>query len=197
MKHLKIPTPKKRVFVFIALPLPYGVLKWIIWKYLLLWKECLFLLHYHFLMEDLGESFENTHSYEKSVCFYCITTSIWGTQVNHLKIPTPMKRVFCFYCITTSLWMTQVNLLAQDYRYHKLWKTFGKFFSSYSELLSKIGAISFQEYVSKGITHPVFYGDLDYKLRRDKCEANFISSGSKIVKCLHVVGMIQRSSRGL
>ena len=32
--------------------------------------------------------------------------------------------------------------------------------------------------------HPVFYGDLVYKLRRVKGEANFISSGSKIVKRL-------------
>ena len=58
------------------------------------------------------------------------------------------------------------------------------FFRSYSELLSKFGAISFQEYVSKGITHPDFYGDLVYKLRRVKSESNFISSGSKIVKRL-------------
>ena len=76
------------------------------------------------------------------------------------------------------------KLLTQGYRYHKLRKTFGKFIRSYSELLSKFGAISFQEYVSKGITHPVFYGDLVYKLRRVKGEANFISSGSKIVKRL-------------
>ena len=38
--------------------------------------------------------------------------------------------------------------------------------------------------VSKGITHPVFYGDLVYKLRRVKSDSNFISSGSKIVKRL-------------
>ena len=66
----------------------------------------------------------------------------------------------------------------------KLRKTFGKFFRSYSELLSKFGEISFQDYVSQGIAHPVFYGDLVYKLRRVKGEANFISSGSKIVKRL-------------
>ena len=50
--------------------------------------------------------------------------------------------------------------------------------------MSKIGEILFQDYVSQGITHPVFYGDLVYKLRRVKGEANFISSGSKIVKRL-------------
>ena len=65
--------------------------------------------------------------------------------------------------------------------YYKLRKTFGKFLRSYSELLSKFGDISFQEYVSKGISHPVFYGDLVYKLRRVKDTQNFISSGSKIV----------------
>ena len=74
------------------------------------------------------------------------------------------------------------KILTQCYRYLKLWKMFGKFFRSYSELLSKFGVISFQEYVSEGITHPVFYGDLVYKLRRVKGETNFISSGSKIVK---------------
>ena len=76
------------------------------------------------------------------------------------------------------------KLLTQGYRYHKLRKTFGKFFRSYSELLSKVGDISFQDYLSKGISHPVVYGDLVYKLRRVKDTSNFISSGSKIVKRL-------------
>ena len=76
------------------------------------------------------------------------------------------------------------KLLTQGYRYHKLGKTFGKFFRSYSELLSKFGDISFQEYVFKGISHAVFYEDLVYKLRRVKDTQNFISSGSKIVKRL-------------
>ena len=76
------------------------------------------------------------------------------------------------------------KLLSQGYRYHKLRKTFGKFFRSYSELLSKFGDILFKEYLSKGISHPVFYGYLVYKLRRVKDTSNFISSGSKIVKRL-------------
>ena len=61
------------------------------------------------------------------------------------------------------------KLLTQGYRYHKLRKSFGKFFSTYSDLLSKFGEISFQEFVSEGITRPVFYGDLVYKLRRVEC----------------------------
>ena len=38
--------------------------------------------------------------------------------------------------------------------------------------------------MSKGISHPVFYGDLVYKLSRVKDTPNFFSSGSKIVKRL-------------
>ena len=38
--------------------------------------------------------------------------------------------------------------------------------------------------ITEGISHPVFYGDLVYKLRRVRCEANFVSSGSKIVRRL-------------
>ena len=79
---------------------------------------------------------------------------------------------------STSIWSFICTL-------HDFWKkTFGKFFRSYSELLSKFGDISFQEYLSKGISHPVFYGDLVYKLRRVKDTPNIISSGSKIVKRL-------------
>ena len=61
-------------------------------------------------------------------------------------------------------------------------KTIGKLFRSYADMLSKFGDISFQEYVTEGISRPAFYDDLVYKLRRVRCEANFVSSGSKIVK---------------
>ena len=74
--------------------------------------------------------------------------------------------------------------LKLSHRYHKLRKTLGKFFRSYCEFLSTFGDISFQEYLSKGISHPVFYGDQVYKLKRVKDTPNFISSGSKIVKRL-------------
>ena len=83
----------------------------------------------------------------------------------------------CTYVLnfhSTNLQITS-KLLTQGYRYHKLRKTFGKFVRSYSELMSKCGDISFQEYVYKGISHPIFYGDLVYKLRRVKETPNFIS----------------------
>ena len=106
----------------------------------------------------------------------------YGIYISQLvRFATCCTSVFDFH--SKNLQITS-KLLTQGYRYHKLRKTFGKFFRSYSELLSTFGEISFQDYVSQGITHPVFYGDLVYKLWRVKGEANFISSGSKIVKRL-------------
>ena len=78
-----------------------------------------------------------------------------------------------FYFHSKNLQITS-KILTQGYIYHM----------SYSKLLSKFADILFQEYVSKGITHGVFYGDLVYKLRRVKGEENCISSGLKIVKRL-------------
>ena len=107
----------------------------------------------------------------------------WSTKNSSEVIEKLRLRNFHGSQVQCNLQITS-KLLTQGYRYHKLRKTFGKFFRSYSELLSKFGDISFQEYVFKGISHPVFYGDLVYKLRRVKDTPNFISSGSKIVKRL-------------
>ena len=63
----------------------------------------------------------------------------------------------------------------------KLWTTLGIFFRSYSDFLTKFGAIPFQKYVTMGISHSVFCGDLLYILRGSN---NFISPGTKIVKRL-------------
>ena len=60
--------------------------------------------------------------------------------------------------------------------------SYGIYVSRLVRFATCCGEIWFQEYVSKGSTHPVFYGDLIYKLRRVKGDANFISFGSKIVK---------------
>ena len=43
----------------------------------------------------------------------------------------------------------------------------------YSELLTKFGEISFQEYVPEGISHLVFYGDLVYKTKEGQRRSEF------------------------
>ena len=67
------------------------------------------------------------------------------------------------------------------YRNHVLPNAFVKFFKSYSEFLSKFGAISSQEYVSYWISYPVICDDIVYKLRRIKGVATFISFRLKVI----------------
>ena len=74
----------------------------------------------------------------------------------------------------TSKPLTQVD------RYHKLKKNLESSSGHTLTIYLKLVKYRFKN-VSKGISHPVFYGDLVYKIRRVKCEANFFSSGSKIV----------------
>ena len=70
------------------------------------------------------------------------------------------------------------------------------------------GVLRFQEYVSDGISHPFLNCDLFYKLQSVKCKANFVSSGSKIVKRLRcrkydqviierTIGLVFGTSSGL
>ena len=114
-----------------------------------------------------------------------------------VTFPDSHRSVFTFCSwldllgVVLAFWISilKISKLLQNYLHRvkditNFEKKFGMFFRSYSELLSKFGDISFQEYVTKGISHPVFYGDLVYKFRRVKDTPNFISSGSKIVKRL-------------
>ena len=83
-----------------------------------------------------------------------------------------------FVIIYTGLQITQTS------------KHLESFFRSYSELLS-FGEISFQEYVSYRISHPVFHGDLVYRLRRHKGTVNCVSSGSKYLNAINIESIIQ------
>ena len=79
------------------------------------------------------------------------------------------------------------KLLNQGYRYHKLRKSFGKFFKSHKELLLMFGLIQFYDYVTNGISHPKFYGDLVIKFRKIINNNNFHASCRKLVKKLNML----------
>ena len=55
--------------------------------------------------------------------------------------------------------------LEQGYRYHKLCKTFSKFYRRYFDLISKF-QIGLKSPLRQGLLEPDFYGDLVYKLKR-------------------------------
>ena len=57
------------------------------------------------------------------------------------------------------------KLLQQGYRYHKLRNFFVKFFKRNGELVGKYNTC-LKTLLQQGITHPEFYGDVVYKLRK-------------------------------
>ena len=63
------------------------------------------------------------------------------------------------------------KLLKQCYQYHKLRKTFSKFYRRYY-LISKF-QIGLKSLLRQGLSEPEFYGDLVYKLKRIVGSKNF------------------------
>ena len=57
------------------------------------------------------------------------------------------------------------KLLQQGYRYHKLRKTFSKFYRRHYELVSKFN-VGLKTLLHRGLSEPEFYGDLVYKFKK-------------------------------
>ena len=73
------------------------------------------------------------------------------------------------------------KLLKQGYRYHKIRKSFSKFYHSHSELIVKYNK-GLKTLLQQGISEPIFYGDLVYKFKRIVGKPNFSDQFKKIVK---------------
>ena len=73
------------------------------------------------------------------------------------------------------------QLLKQDYKYHKIRKAFSKFYHRHSELIVKYN-IHFKTLPQQGISEPIFYGDLVYKLERIVGKPHFSVQFKKIIK---------------
>ena len=72
------------------------------------------------------------------------------------------------------------KLLKQGYRYHKLRKTFSKFYRRYYDLISKF-QVGLKSLLRQGLSEPDFYGDLVYKLKKIVCSNNFSAQFIKII----------------
>ena len=79
------------------------------------------------------------------------------------------------------------KLLKQGYRYHKLGKTFSKFYRRYYDLISKfqVGLISL---LRQGLSEPDFYGDVVYKLKKIVDSNNFSAQFIKIISHYKKIG---------
>ena len=71
------------------------------------------------------------------------------------------------------------KLLQQGYRYHKLQKTFSKFYCQHYKLVSKFN-VELKTLLHQGLSEPEFYGDLVYKFKNIVGRADFSDQFRKI-----------------
>ena len=64
------------------------------------------------------------------------------------------------------------KLLKQGYPYHKLCKTFSKFYRRYYDAISKF-QVGLKSRVCQGLSEPEFFGDLVYELKKNVGSYNF------------------------
>ena len=79
------------------------------------------------------------------------------------------------------------KLLKQGYQYHKLRKTFSKFYRRYYNLISKFQA-GLKPLLRQGFSEPDFYGDLVYKLKKIVGSNNFSAQFIKIISHYNKIG---------
>ena len=92
--------------------------------------------------------------------------TLYSTLLNNVKVNDLGTIKNYFFARSEYIRFGLASVMASVLYKHTL------FLRLYSEgFFSKFGEISFQEYVSKGNSHPVFYGDQVYKLSRVKCTA--------------------------
>ena len=72
------------------------------------------------------------------------------------------------------------NLLQQGYRYHKLRKTFSKFYRRHYELVSKFN-VGLKTLLHQVLSEPEFYGDLVYKFKKIVGRVDFSDQFRKII----------------
>ena len=79
------------------------------------------------------------------------------------------------------------KLLKQGYWYHKLGKTFSKFYRRYYDLIPKF-QVGLKSLLRQGLSEPEFYGDLANKLKKIVGSNNFSAQFIKIFSHYKKIG---------
>ena len=79
------------------------------------------------------------------------------------------------------------KLLKQGYRYHKLIKTFSKFYRRYYDLISKFQS-GLKSLLRQRLSEPEFYGELVHKLKKNFGSNNFSAQFIKIISQYKKIG---------
>ena len=85
------------------------------------------------------------------------------------------------------------KLLQQGYRYHKLRKTFSKFYRRHYELISNYNVGS-KTLLNEGLSESEFYGDLVYKFKKLMGSNDFSYQFRKIITC-YSLNVMRQSAR--
>ena len=79
------------------------------------------------------------------------------------------------------------KLLRQGYRYHKLRKTFSKFYRRHRGLVEKYN-VSLRKLLQQGISELEFYGDLVYRISKIVGKSNFAEQFRKLLNRYKRIG---------
>ena len=88
----------------------------------------------------------------------------------------------------TSYKLLTQKLLKQGYRYHKLCKTFSKFYRRYYDLISKF-QVGLKSLLHQGLLEPDSYGDMVYYIIASKASGRDCTNNNEL---LHKIGVLQR-----
>ena len=84
-----------------------------------------------------------------------------------------------FHCNTRNKSLT-AKLLEQGYRYHKLRKTFSKFYRRHYDLVLEFKT-GLKSLLQQGLSEPEVYGGLMYKFIKIVCRSDFSDQFKKII----------------
>ena len=114
----------------------------------------------------------------------------------HSLVPAPflMKFSVMIFHLVELIGLQSITLLQSKftpceraYRYHKLRKTFSKFYRRYYDLISKF-QVGLKSLLRQGLSEPDFYGDLVYKLKKIVGSNNFSAQFIKIISHYKKIG---------
>ena len=112
-------------------------------------------------------------------------SSSYGVYISQL-IPFARASSYVTHFNTSNKLLTQ-KLFKQGYRYHKLRKTFSKFYRRYYDLISKF-QVGLKSLLRQGLSEPEFYGDLVYKLKKIVGSNNLSAQFIKIISHYKQIG---------
>ena len=102
----------------------------------------------------------------------------YGVYISQLiRFARASSSVSDFKCRNKAL---TAKLLRQGYRYHKLCKTFSKFYRLHTGLVEKYN-VSLRKLLEQGISEPEFYADLVYRIRNIVGKSNFSEQFRKLI----------------